>query len=81
MLAYPAKLKRQCERSVVGGRWSVVGLTRRGPPTCRQRREWLGNAEENPQAVAFHHTSASGQKSAGRGGPALPGMWRGALPA
>jgi hypothetical protein len=29
------------------GRLSVVGLTRRGPPTCRQRREWLWRAEEN----------------------------------
>jgi hypothetical protein len=35
--------------SVVGGRLSVVGLTRRGPPTCRQRRELLHLAKENPR--------------------------------
>ena len=26
-------------------RLSVVGLTRRGPPTCRHRREWLRHGE------------------------------------
>jgi hypothetical protein len=27
--------------------FQTVGLTRRGPPTCRHRREWLRHAEEN----------------------------------
>jgi hypothetical protein len=31
-----------------------------------------GTQRKIPEEVAFHHTSASGPKSAGRGGPALP---------
>ncbi|MBJ7286037.1 MAG: hypothetical protein JHD00_13170, partial [Akkermansiaceae bacterium] len=50
-----------------------VGLTRRGPPTCRQRREWLKCAEENSRRSRISSHLSLRAKSAGRGGPALPG--------
>jgi hypothetical protein len=97
---YVGKLLK-CVTSIYMGPadFKTVGLTRRGPPTCRQRRDWSRHAEENfqrnpipshltlrakvgrprrvsptlfnrqPTSFLYH---AVGDKSAGRGGPALP---------
>ena len=89
----------------------TVGLTRRGPPTCRHRREWSEHAKEQsrrnhisshlslrakvgrprgsrPTFLPFNNQNstiinrqfflchAAGDKSAGRGGPALPSVAR-----
>ena len=78
----------------------MVGLTLRGPPTCRHRRDrgqkkkcrllifevrevgrprrraqsmWAKNRSNESWDIQAWTIQAAGDKSAGRGGPALPG--------